>query len=1459
MSNFDLNWADLRSINGSQQNGFEELCCQLVRYEDVPVDSKYFRKGTPDAGVECYWMLPNKEELVWQAKFFRSPPQKSQWNQITKSIKRCIERHSNVRQYTVCIPLDRGDPRESNKEHFMDKWNQHVTKWEKLALEKLNRKIIFNYWGESEIIQRLSQEEHRGEVFFWFKKEIFTNRWFKSKLREALVNVGEARYSRELNIKLPIAMIFDNLGRTSRFLHEINIMAKKLELLLNEYEYSEFKFSSNEALDESTHVEFRDWVPPMVVSNYTPTDGCFRICMNKIFEIFNHINEDFRNSIDLDEVYDIIDYWIITIQFYEKKFNIENLQSSNLKKLINLFVDIKDYFFGPLGKLINYQILLVRGEAGIGKTHLFCDVADERLDNDLPTILLLGMQFTLEEPWTQIKRILDFNCTTEEFLQALDCCADLIGSRVLLLIDGLNDSKTKEIWINYLAGMIQKISDYPGIGLALSVRNEYERLIVPPHIYSNLVDIEHFGFDGMDESTFHNFFNYYNLEAPSFPILIPEFRVPLFLKILCKNLQNKGLRNIPRGHIGLTSLFMDFINILYIEKLYRPEYLNSNPNINYLKKAVIGLSKIMSESKSKYVLYEAAFELVNNILDSNGFENSLFRYMETEGIIQVTIVFDGDNNEKYIKFTYDKFTDFLIADYLLDKFKDIHGPQECIESSIIFKTYIQNNCTFDWGVINSLAIILPEKFDIELVNMINEELRDDNFLLSFLQSLVWRESNKITRATIDIIKNSILTDDELKREYYYILWQLITIVEHPLNANYLYDFLNNYFLAERDKNWTILINQEGKISNILRSIIDWLWFVEHKVLIPIEVLKLYCVSLPWIFSSSNPYLRDKATKALVSIISDNLSVLTFLFNKFHNVNDLYVLERVLAVIYGCCLRSKKSEVITEIALKIYRWAFLNKNLPQHLLIRDYCRQIIELALNLDSEFRIEKNKITPPFSSDYSQLDITDDVRADLTIKRDDMDYNSLAFSIFEWDFARYVIGTNSISFPWSSRLLTDDNRSPLLERDENFNLEHIQYWIFNKALELGWTPESFREHDSRARQGHYRYRFTERIGKKYQMIAYYMVLAIISDNYEFINEVDRFPQQVGRYHGPWQLIHGRDIDPSCLLSYQDDLLYSSDESKWWYPFIHNKWNVGLKDDEWMRDFNDLPKMKENIEIINPIDKNKWLVLEGLYEWRDSVLFDPTEWDLPHRTIWMKLKSYIVRNEDFIRIYNNLKDKNFMGNWMPSLQAPSDVFMGEFYWGIPYIEKYLYWFGRFDWTSFDDNLEEKILPTTDYYISPSWRDFSIEGFPLRILLLHRILKDKLNVEWNLAKMGFYDNEGTLIAHDVSYHYDKPDIFIINKQRFIDFLRQEDLNIFWIAYGNKHIGGEEIEDRNIRYDINGLFWLKNNKIQGKLDVIEVFYPSMDIEFQKYKRETGRNAKWKGKMTKKFKQWYYNNEE
>ena len=168
------NWNNLRPWKNSQNSAFEELCCQLAEYEPHLPGAIFVRKGTPDAGVECFWTLPTGAEWGWQAKFLFPPFAVAQWRQLDASVHDALTNHPNLIRYTICLPFDRSDPRggRGNKT-FLTLWNERVNMWQQYADER-ERSIEFIFWGDHELHQRLSKEEHAGRYKFWFDKDFLS-------------------------------------------------------------------------------------------------------------------------------------------------------------------------------------------------------------------------------------------------------------------------------------------------------------------------------------------------------------------------------------------------------------------------------------------------------------------------------------------------------------------------------------------------------------------------------------------------------------------------------------------------------------------------------------------------------------------------------------------------------------------------------------------------------------------------------------------------------------------------------------------------------------------------------------------------------------------------------------------------------------------------------------------------------------------------------------------------------------------------------------------------------------------------------------------------------------------------------------------------------------------------------------------------------------------------------------
>jgi len=640
-----INWRNLRPWNGSQNIAFEQLICQLTAYEQVPQGAIFIRKAAPDAGIECFWKLPNGDEWGWQAKFFLSPPDNNQWRQLDESVQKALEKHPRLTSYTICLPIDRQDPRLEDQKWFMDKWKEHVVKWQSWAEEK-GRSVEFNYWGEHEVWERLSREEHRGRYFFWFNKELFSQQWFKNRIEEAVANVGP-RYTPELNVELPIARLFDGLGQTPDFYTRIMNLYGPIKTT-----YS--KVQSRKAL-ETAKDEIESLKEPInqVLSIIDSVDDAEAAPID-----WNRIEKSAHKSISLSR--DCIQK--LEDAAKEKKEKVTSCKEEtsyqhpedygyeryHLNELIRTLATLKDFAQSKEARLSNVPALLLVGEAGTGKTHLFCDVAKRRISAGFPTVLLLGGQFRKDEPWAQIIRLLGLTYTKEEFLGALEAAAQARGVRALILIDALNEGEGKDIWHKHLAGMLTTLLRYPWIGIAISVRTSYESTMIPEGLVPDkLIREVHLGFADHEYQATQTFFDDFGIERPSIPLLVPEFQNPLFLKLFCLGLKNHGLTKVPPGLRGITAVFNFFIESVN-EKLSKPEYLDFDPKSQLVQKAVKKLAEAMAEKGSLWLPREEAQTIVNTLLPREGYDRSLFRHMISEGLLAEDRFRTGDEDWRYL-------------------------------------------------------------------------------------------------------------------------------------------------------------------------------------------------------------------------------------------------------------------------------------------------------------------------------------------------------------------------------------------------------------------------------------------------------------------------------------------------------------------------------------------------------------------------------------------------------------------------------------------------------------------------------------------------------------------------------------------------------------------------------------------------------------------------------------------
>lgn len=1515
-----INWPNLRPLGNSQNTAFEELCCQLAAFEPVPPGSRFVRKGAPDAGVECFWILPDGKEWAWQAKFFTEVG-KAQWSQLDESVRTALKKHKLLSVYTVCLPLDRRDPRIEGRKDLMEQWGQRVEKWRGWA-RKEGLEVEFRYWGEHELWERLGKEEHRGRYFFWFNKEIFSRQWFANFVAEGIANAGP-RYTPEIHIGLPIADLFEGLGRTASFYARITETYGEVKLA-----YSKVRFSTEwpevNTMLEGLREDARQLFPLLDDVN---SSGVGRIEFATVAKLAYAMNEK---------------AWEASYLLDEKRRPAApegGARSGSgqtapqkpdtgygrhlLSELANQAAELGKLAKAPECRLANVPALLLVGNAGTGKSHLFCDVAKRRIEAGLPTVLLLGENFSEEEPWSQFIRMLGLTCGRAEFLGALEAAAQAAGTRALILIDALNEGEGRTLWRRHISGVLTALSRHPWIGLAVSVRSSYEGTVIPEGLSpEKIIREEHPRFADHEYEATATFFDYYGIKAPSVPLLNPEFQNPLFLKLFCKGLQNAGYTEMPAGLHGVTAVFDFFIESVN-RKLSEPTSLDFDRAASLVQRAVENLVDAMTRNGETWLPREEAQGIVNALLPNRGYDKSLFRHLLAEGVIAEDRAPDDLGSGQWIDsvhFSYERLSDHLITKRLLDEHLDPGNPCAAFEPDRVLGCLVKDEmaCWRNRGLVEALCIQLPERVGRELFDCAPRSAEWHPALEAFIGSLIWRHPEATGDTTLQHINQQVIQSEDLHNEFLDALLTVASNPEHPYNADFLHKNLETHSLPDRDAWWSIYLHRRYSDSehSAVHRLIDWAWSPADKSHIGDESIRLCAMALSWFLTTSNRFARDRATKALVSLLTQRITVLREVLRRFHEVNDPYVAERLYAVAYGCSMRSVDDRAIGELAGDVYRLVFEGGSPPVHLLLRDYARGVIEHALHRGAELRIDITRIRPPYNSE-----LTDDVPSKEELEKkydtwrpgrsaDDIAQGDIVNSVLGTeDFARYVIGTNWHTFDWTSRPLKEAARptrgaiyeqfisgltgrqkkafdalsiardkfdlylrmaekrrretygeemteelfravlshlegrlrvtlgkrklaafeehvipclnDPLRCRsDDHFDLTFAQRWILQRVFDLGWTADHFGRFDRYVNSGVSNYRTAhkpERIGKKYQWIAYHEFLARVADNFEYRQD-DWFGGR-GTYEGPWQP-RERDIDPSCLLKATGREVWKHRTNTWWFPVTYkdwgSAWSGGEPDESWLRSSQDLPSVESLIETVNPADDSRWLTLDGFYQWEQPLPVGEDSSGNRRKEFWYILHGYIVKSANIEELFEWAKAQDFFGRWMPESHALHEIFLGEFYWSPAYAYHNVPYFSRDGWTrGHDEKVPREVLVSTEEYSQEDQGfDCSMdEGFLIH--LPTKWLADGMDLRWNGVEGNFFDSKGELVAFDPSVKSKGLGALLINKRNFLKFLREVGCEVLWTIVGEKsdfHYGAHGT-DRSGRLMISGVYRVMNGKILG----------------------------------------------
>ena len=1424
----NVDWRAIRPLNGGRDKGFEELCAQLARWE-VGNRARFIRKGNPDAGVECYAISGSGSEWAWQAKYFLTLGDSS-WTQLDGSVRTALQKHPQLTRYIVCLPIDLPDARVPGQQSALEKWDARVEKWKAWASGR-GMTVEFAYWGSSELLERLTKPEHVGRVQFWFDATGFDENWFARRFEEARDTAGP-RYTPEVHVDLPIAGRFEAFGRTRRFFDRTIASIRRLEA-----DWSSACSYGPSRLGKERDAEVEAGIG-MVSEDAFVSAGKVSIGMGieEIVTAGSSVDvqpsgtlpfEDMANKIAaVESVVDGVVQHLLTRQSEHRVLSQYRYQ----------FEQFSEKLRKTRGELVEAQrwggarVMIVSGQAGTGKTHLLCDVAHHRLGEGRPTVLLLGQCFTGDgAPWGQAAELLDAcDRSAAEFVGALECAAQAASVRALVLIDALNEGKGLSIWPTHLPAFLAHFARSDWIGVVLSVRSSYDKLI-PVSVRESAVVATHRGFGERSYDAMRTYFKHFGLELPSTPLVAPEFDNPLFLKTLCAGLQGQGATRLRQDINGITAIFelyISSINRRVAEKLALPEWNRAAEN------ALRALVRAFPSVSERWMTVDAAEQMVNGFLPGRPFEESLYRILVVEGIlVQEASRRDRIGRGREIVFiAYERLADHLLTEVLLDADFDPANAAAAFEpGGRLFE--VAEGGYETRGMLEALCIQLPERTGGEVIDVVPKLAQGEGFEGAFTQSLVWRDVATISARTCGLVKARLGPEARDRSVILHALLSLATRPEHPLNARFLDARLRQDEMAERDAWWSVHLHNATSGGGPARRLLDWALAVSPTSQLDEDLIDLCAVTLAWMLAASNLAVRHQATRALVNLLTGRLEAARRLVEELANVDDPYITERVYSVAFGVATRSHDPIEVKALAERVYDKVFATGTPPANILLRDYARGVVERAIYLKARIDVDVTRIRPPYQSKPPTFPTEEEVEPLLPSpdhnphKREEEDWtrNHIGHSVFSGWLRRCTRKTWESSGQWLSLRLDEPSwwESSVSAREIEsdscqfvFDGSQIERYVLWRVFNLGWTTERFGAFDRIWDIDQTGWSGKESMGRKYQKIAYREVLALIADNFQY-REYHDDAEREHHYVGPWQ--NGlRDIDPTVVgtLPIASSLSYMWRNPRvWWTAGRYDNWVDFDQLGDWVVQHDDLPKIEDLLMVTKPGEETTWINGSCYYNLHQDAPVGRGPYDVETGEIAWSITGYLTRAKDAETFVEWAKEQGGVDAGIGDLGRVKNVFVGEHGWAPA-----THYMQSLPSSLFGESLHSKYGPVCIEPVAIQYPFRSDRGDErglmngLRQLPAQRLV-ERGALRWRGQAADFLDQAGEVVAFDPSLHSTGPSALLLRQDFVKELMFRHGLGLVWTVVCLKSVKLLDPAPGYPLLRISGAYRLSENGLVG----------------------------------------------
>lgn len=1137
-----------------------------------------------------------------------------------------------------------------------------------------------------------------------------TEEWFEKQNERALISLGN-RYSPERNFPFEdMDFLLAALNHGDSF---SGLVVKELK---------EAYAQSNSFLKENAHDESKEG---------TAIKEKLRALNEQILTVKGNVcGYDTIRNLAEDIENDTFDYYYHTID--RDKYSLEY----STRKLRDALNKLSGLLANEWIEKHKHHTLLIVGEAGTGKSHLLGDVISKRSKRGEPSILLLGQHFlSSPEPIAQICTRLDVKCRQERLLGELNEYGRRQGKPVAIVIDALNEGAGEGLWKNFFRDFVASIEAH-----------EYLRLIVSFRIskcsnwFSDIAKenaacvYRHLGFAGREREACEYMFESFGLDQPLWPVYGSEFANPLFLLKYCRSRENK---NLLMTLDDFWKIMEDYCFVTNHDFALR---LNYNDSVNQVEDALKELAKLMVERGGRWdVEYQQYIDRLNEVQkyfsDTAAFVDTLI----DEGLLRT----EKYNHTTYINFGFEKFGDYYIADYFID-------------TKPINEWWSQTH----WGDLSeAVSVLLPAKQGKEIFELVDGKYRM-NALSDVIVNSGWRDTfqpkaHDVFAKMLDAKEYEAFISLVLRRPFR---------SDATSNAVALTSVLRGMSMVQRDEQWTILISDYYRLHGYVYDLAKWGYATNERVIASLSDYAAEQIAhiMAWTFTSTHREMRDMATHALTKLLKVKSHLLLQILQTFYDVNDPYVTERIWISAFAALTRLQDDDVTKNVAAWVYSTIVEKQLLPEDILVRDAVLLIIQLAEHMELLCNVDKSLLTAPFGPGV----MPDNIPTPEEIKtRFDVDWDKVAEEKrHEWSAQNSILA--SMATEHSKRALYGDFGRYVFQahlRDFGEDVEMLSNWAITMIFdEYKYSPKIFADFDCHYDSCDRSHSLVERIGKKYQWIALYRIMAVMMDRHPDVDWKKEWsdPYRMARTIDPTISPIAKHSDSRSIFNVPSfDITKPKDGKKWL-----DAWTQTPRIEDYL-----FTKDKNGEEWINLFSYNSIISEKG----------DLAESKTIRRDLWNFVQSYVVPSEHADTVCDKIVKHGIQGRSFHENRDVYGLYAREFYWSNEFFESIPEEnYGCIPFSiGHEVNEAIKIKPTYLQYLQETCNDAALEE-SISMLCPNTWLVEALHLHPSDEDGIWVEKSSNAIVIDNRVYGGGHSALLVKKEPFLKYLNTTSQKLFW---------------------------------------------------------------------------------